>query len=225
MSLDWCASFSFYRMSLVSPETVGRQHGIQHVYVLETKLEDLRGQQAEVGILCNSAKELLQCLGNQDARCCSEFQSHIEILEGFQNDVASIEVLRGRLDAEKKKVEDYNERIQRVQVKIKRHHQKESVKGRATCRLLLRKIRWLSKISKVVFRESKIILGVDGCFRHHVVVGNCRHWWWVLHRAAARTHKAYSVTLPPNVWTGLSQSLEGIIPPIPRVSRYQDYGL
>jgi len=128
-------------MSLVSPETVGRQHGIQHVYVLETKLEDLRGQQVEVGILCNSAKELLQCLGNQDARCRSEFQSHIEILEGFQNDVASIEVLRGRLDAEKKKVEDYNERIQRVQVKIKRHHQKESVKGRATCRLLLRKIR------------------------------------------------------------------------------------
>ncbi|KAF8251981.1 hypothetical protein K440DRAFT_636637 [Wilcoxina mikolae CBS 423.85] len=101
-------------------------------YSLETKLVDLIEQQIHFQIVFNSAKQHLQSVENHSARFRSEFKSRIEILERCHNELVPIETLGDRLQAAKETIDDYNTRIQRVQIKTKRNQKTESEKERIT---------------------------------------------------------------------------------------------
>jgi DNA repair exonuclease SbcCD ATPase subunit len=97
------------------------------------KLDELRELHARIGDLCNSAKELLQGFGNEDARFRAEFKTQIESLERFKGEMAIISALRDRLKVEQEKVEDYERRIDKVQAKIEKQKEMEVGKKRVSC--------------------------------------------------------------------------------------------
>ncbi|KAF8535933.1 hypothetical protein BDD12DRAFT_853265 [Trichophaea hybrida] len=101
-------------------------------YVLETKLVDLIEQQTHFQIVFNSAKQHLQRVDNLSVRFRSEFKSRIAFLERCHNELVAIEMLRDRLQVAIETIDNYDTRIQRVQIKAKRNEKTESEKKQIT---------------------------------------------------------------------------------------------
>jgi len=101
---------------------------------LSARLDELRELHARIEDLCNSAKELLQSIGNEDARFRAEFKTQIEGLERFKDEIVSIDTLRARLRAEQEKVGGYERRIAKVQAKIEKQKEMEVGKKRVSCK-------------------------------------------------------------------------------------------
>ncbi|RPB02337.1 hypothetical protein L873DRAFT_1673453 [Choiromyces venosus 120613-1] len=102
------------------------------------KLHELSGLAARLQELGEVAKSTVQEFDAADVRCRSEFRSQIRGIERFKDELGNIELLRERLIAQKERVRDYHERLDKIQEKIDRHKEMEMVwRRRASRRLRL----------------------------------------------------------------------------------------
>jgi len=136
------------------------------------KLDELRELHARIGDLCNSAKELHQSFGNEDARFRADFKVQIESLERFKGEIVFINALRDRLKVEQEKVEDYERRIDKVQAKIEKQKEMEAGKKRVSCESSILEGTGQVPHSNGLRRENEIAVGFLGDGGDTVVAGD-----------------------------------------------------
>jgi hypothetical protein len=73
------------------------------------------------------AKSTVHNFDAADTRCRNDFTAQIRGIERFRDESGSIQALRERLMAQKAKVKNYHERLDKVQEKIQKHKELEII--------------------------------------------------------------------------------------------------
>lgn len=105
-------------MPLVGPESQPTCTSTLHTTLLELervadRLETLR----------QSSQSLTRTSIDDHQRCSADFAAQVDALEGYRQEVRSIDSLSSTLRAEQDKVDDYQSKLEQIQVKI--DHQRE----------------------------------------------------------------------------------------------------
>lgn len=124
------APFSEVSTAVRNLQITGEQQMLRlaHTYAsVSQKLNEIRLMGEQLKALGKAAEEILKEFDAGDLGTRREYAAQIKGIERFQEELVSIQKLQERLEAEKRKVMAYRERLERVQGRIDKQKEMEMV--------------------------------------------------------------------------------------------------